>query len=103
MLEFEYGAAFVGAFAPLEGGRKFGTLLALETLYGCGATVREKFLYFTCGEYVPGDGFEQREVAVAAFGSARAENRVLVFFEQFAAERALVFRLLPVDLAVARN
>ena len=30
MLEFEYGPALVGAFAPLEGGRKFGTLLALE-------------------------------------------------------------------------
>ena len=30
-----------------------------------------------------------------------AENRVLVFFQRLAAQRALVFRLLPVELAVA--
>ena len=50
MLEFEYGTALVATFAPLEGGREFGALLALEFLDERRSTVREQCADFLCGK-----------------------------------------------------
>ena len=49
MLEFEYGAALVGAFAPLESGREFGSLLALESLNERRVPAPEQCRDFLCG------------------------------------------------------
>ena len=58
VLELKYGAALVGAFAPLEGGSEFGSLLALEFLDERSATVFEKFCNFFGSQCVARNGLE---------------------------------------------